>query len=261
VHAPQYHETLLSRIYIGKTDSGPTYIPALEAIESTLDFTPEQRAKTILRSDSGFGSDANVNRALQDGWQVLAKGKGGKRPQSYARRVAEETWQDLGNSRWVAPAPAPPVYVRPTQHLVLRWLTQTQQTKVSTVVCSVTEWTQSEIIRRYDDRGACETEIQADKMGLKLERRRKKHLAAQEALVLLVDLAHNLLAWTRLWMALPAPLSSFGALRLVEDVLCMPGRLIFSQNRLVEVQLSQSHPYANVIADGLQHLLARFGHP
>ncbi|MEZ4768578.1 MAG: hypothetical protein R2844_09145 [Caldilineales bacterium] len=92
----------MSRIYIGKTDSGPTYIPALEAIENTLGFTPEQRAKTILRSDSGFGSDANVNRALQGGWQVLAKGKGGKRPQSYARRVADEAWQDLGNSRWVA---------------------------------------------------------------------------------------------------------------------------------------------------------------
>lgn len=212
-----------------------------------------------MRSDSG--SDANVNRVLQGGWQVLAKGKGDKRPQSCAQRVADETWQDLGNGRWVAPAPAPPVYVRPTQYLVLRWLNQTQQTKVSTVVCPVTEWTQTEIIRRYDDRGACETEIQADKMGLKLERRRKKHLAAQEALVLLVDLAHNLLAWTRLWMELPAPLASFGTLRLVEDVLCMPGRLIFSQNQLTEVQLSQSHPYANAVADGLQHLLARFGHP
>lgn len=212
-----------------------------------------------MRSDSG--SDANVNRVLQGGWQVLAKGKGDKRPQSCAQRVADETWQDLGNGRWVAPAPAPPVYVRPTQYLVLRWLNQTQQTKVSTVVCPVTEWTQTEIIRRYDDRGACETEIQADKMGLNLERRRKKHLAAQEALVLLVDLAHNLLAWTRLWMELPAPLASFGTLRLVEDVLCMPGRLIFSQNQLTEVQLSQSHPYANAVADGLQHLLARFGHP
>lgn len=212
-----------------------------------------------MRSDSG--SDANVNRVLQGGWQVLAKGKGDKRPQSCAQRVADETWQDLGNGRWVAPAPAPPVYVRPTQYLVLRWLNQTQQTKVSTVVCPVTEWTQTEIIRRYDDRGACETEIQADKMGLKLERRRKKHLAAQEALVLLVDLAHNLLAWTRLWMELPVPLASFGTLRLVEDVLCMPGRLIFSQNQLTEVQLSQSHPYANAVADGLQHLLARFGHP
>lgn len=233
----------------------------LEAIETSLSFTSEQRSRTLLRSDSGFGSDANVNRALGAGWQVLAKGKGGRRPQAYARGVADDAWQDLDNNRWVAPVTAPPVYVRPTQHLVLRWLTQTGQIKMSTVVCSVTAWSQAEIIRHYDHRGACETEIQADKMGLKLERRRKKHIAAQEALVLLTDLAHNLLAWTRLWMALPAPLASFGALRLVEDVLCLPGRLIFSENRLVEVQLSQSYPHADLVADSLQHLLTHFGRP
>lgn len=192
---------------------------------------------------------------------MLAKGKGGKRPKAFAQRVADNAWEDLGNQRWVAPVPTPPVYVRPTQHLVLRWLTPSQQTKFSTVVCSILEWTPAEIIRHYDDRGAGETEIQADKMGLRLEQRRKKHLAAQEALVLLVDLAHNLLAWARRWMALPAPFASFGALRLVEDVFCMPGRLIFNQNQLVEVQLSRSHPYAATMASGLQHLLAHFGQP
>jgi hypothetical protein len=51
------------------------------------------------------------------------------------------------------------------------------------------------VIAYYDARGACETEIQADKGGLLLSRRRKKVLAAQETLVLLTDLAHNLLAW------------------------------------------------------------------
>lgn len=261
VHAPQYQETLLSRIYPGKMDSGPAYIPILEEINSSLGFTAEQKAKTLLRSDAGFGSDANTNRALEAGWQVLAKGKGGRRPQAYARRIADKAWQDLGNNRWVASAPTPPVYVRPTTYVVLRWLTATGELKFSTVACSVTEWSVSELIGHYDDRGACETEIQADKVGLRMERRRKKHLAAQEALVLLTDLAHNLLAWTPVWMALPAPLTSFGTLRLVEDVLCLPGRLIFSQDRLVEVQLSELHPHAEAVADGLQHLLTHFGNP
>jgi hypothetical protein len=85
--------------------------------------------------------------------------------------------------------------VRPTQHLVLRWQTSDGQTKYSTIVCSVLTWTLAEVIAHYDDRGACETEIQADKGGLKLERRRKKQLAAQEALILLTDVTHNLLAW------------------------------------------------------------------
>lgn len=195
------------------------------------------------------------------GWQVLGKGKGGRRPQAYARKIAAATWQDLGQERWVAPASAPVIYVRPTQHLVLRWLASEGKTKYSTVVCSVLTWTPAEVIAYYDDRGACETEIQADKGGLKLERRRKKHLAAQEALILLTDVAHNLLAWTPQWMFAGEPLAEFGITRLTEDVLCLPGRLFFEHDRLVEVQLNKLHPHAAAVAEGLARLLVHFGNP
>ena len=117
------------------------------------------------------------------------------------------------------------------------------------------------IIAHYDDRGACETEIQADKGGLKMERRRKKRLAAQEALILLTDVAHNLLAWVPRWMFPGEPLAAFGTTRLVEDVLHLPGRLLFHGDRLAEVQLNQLHPYAEQVAAGLQRLLAHFGNP
>lgn len=39
-----------------------------------------------------------------------------------------------------------------------------------------------QIILHYDERGACETEIQADKTGLKLAKRRKKNFAANSHL-------------------------------------------------------------------------------
>ncbi len=233
----------------------------MEALEASLAFTSEQKSRTLLRSDAGFGSDANVNWALNSGWQVLAKGKGGRRPYSYARRVAADDWQAIQGNRWIAPVSTAVEYVRPTQHFVLRWLNQSGEMKYSTVVCSIMTWTPSEIMAHYDDRGACETEIQVDKQGLKLERRRKKNLAAQEALVLLTDVAHNLLAWTARWMALPPPLNGFGPLRLIEDVLSMPGHLIFHDNQLVEVQLNKLHPYAEPVAIGLQHLLTHFDNP
>lgn len=88
----------------------------------------------------------------------------------------------------------PPTYVAPVQHLVLRWRNHKGEFKYATVLCSVLTWSISQVIDYYDDRGSCETEIQADKGGLKLCKRRKKQLAAQEALVLLTDIAHNLLA-------------------------------------------------------------------
>ncbi len=261
VHAPQYHETLFSQVYPGRQESSPAYIPTLESLAAFLNLTPEQRQRTVLRSDAGFGSDANINYALQAQWQVLTKNKGGRRPTIWAKRVASEDWQTLRCDRWVARVTTPPAYACPTQSLVLRWLTPGGQTKHGVVVCSVTAWSMMETIVYYDGRGACETEIQADKGGLRLERRRKKRLAAQEALVLLTDIAHNLLAWMPSWMNLASPLASWGATRLIEDVLCCPGRLYFDHDHLAEVQLNQLHPYAGAIAAGLEQLLAHFGHP
>jgi len=261
VHAPQYHETLFSHIYPGKQESSPAYIPTLDALEPFLALTPEQKKRTVLRSDAGFGSDANVNYALNAGWQVLTKNKGGRRPPAFARQIATEDWQSYGVERWVAPAVTPPAYVVPMKCLVLRFLTSSGQVKDAIILCSVTSWTIAETMAHYDDRGACETEIQADKGGLKMERRRKHRLAAQEALVLLTDVAHNLLAWVPGWMFPDEPLASFGTTRLIEDVFHLPGRLFFSGTRLTEVQLNRLHPYAEPVAAGLERLLARFGYP
>jgi hypothetical protein len=82
VHAPQYHETLFSHLYPGRQESSPAYVPTLEALEAFLALTPEQKQRTLLRSDAGFGSDANINYALDRHWQVLTKNKGGRRPEA-----------------------------------------------------------------------------------------------------------------------------------------------------------------------------------
>lgn len=231
-------------------------------MDQFLELPQAQKQRAILRSDSGFGGDDNINYALKEQWQVLTKGSGGRRPGAFARQIPPEDWQILRpDDRWVARAIAPPTYVRPVQHLVLRWRTHTGELKHSTVVCSVLDWSMAQVIEYYDDRGACETEIQADKGGLKLCKRRKRRAAAQEALILLTDVAHNTLAWVSNWMFPDGPLACFGTTRLIEDVLTIPGRLIFSQERLVEVQLNELHPHANQVAAGLERLLDHFGHP
>jgi hypothetical protein len=262
VHAPQYHETLFSHVYPGNQESSTAYVPTLQALDAFLALTPAQKQCTVLRSDAGFGSDANINRALSDQWQVLTKNKGGgRRPLALARQVAAQEWQYLGCERWVAQAVNPPRYVRPTQCLLFRWPNRAGQIKHSVIVSSITTWTMAETIAHYDDRGACETEIQSDKGGLKLERRRKKRLAAQEALVLLTDLAHNLLAWVPQWMFPDEPLATFGTTRLIEDVFHLPGRLFFCGERLTKVQLNRLHPHAKVVAEGLERMLNYFGNP
>lgn len=261
VHAPQYHETLLSQVYPGNKESSPVYVPTLDAMEKFLHLGVEQKQRTIWRTDAGFGSDANVNYALSHHWQVLTKNKGGRRPAAWAREVAPKDWVPMGSDRWVAYAVNPPLYASPMTCLVLRWPKQNGELKHSIVLCSIPTWTMAQVVEYYDDRGACETEIQSDKGALKLERRRKRRLAAQEALILLTDLAHNLLAWASGWMFPNEPLATFGPTRLIEDVFHLPGRLYFCHDKLAEVHLNRLHPHAEAVAAGLERLMQRFGNP
>jgi hypothetical protein len=203
-----------------------------------------------------------VNTALRDDWQVVTKSSGGRRPAALARHLAEDAWLELRpNDRWVAPVNAPVSFVRPVQWLVLRWRNACGELKQSVLICSVPDWSPAEMVGHYDARGACETEIQADKGGLLIGKRRKKVLAAQEALILLTDLAHNLLAWSVRWMFPSGSLAQVGTTQLVQDVLAIPGHLIFEQQQLVEVQLNVLHPYAAEVAVGLERLLDHFGYP
>lgn len=261
MHAPQYHETLFSQVYPGRQESSPCYLPAVRQLDNYLAFTPAQRQRTILRTDAGFGSDANINAVLAQDWQVLTKNKGGRRPAAYAARVPAAGWHDLDGRRQVATLPQPLTYGRPTQSHLLRWWTEAGVEKHAIVICSIMAWSPQEVIAHYDDRGTCEREIQSDKVGLHMAQRRKKRLPAQEALILLTDLAHNLLAWTGQWMFPTGDLASYGPLRLIEDVLCLPGHLIFTDERLSEVHLNERHPHAAATAAGLERLFDHFGHP
>lgn len=224
-------------------------------------MTPDQKSRTLLRSDAGFGSDDNVDFALDEGWQILTKGSGGRRPGAWAKLCGEAAWQSITSQRWLAPSPVPTPFLRPVQQWLLRWQTPAGQLKHATLLCSVVEWTAQALLDAYDDRGACETEIRTDKQGLKLGRRRKLHLPAQEALILLTDLAHNTLAWLTPLMFPEGPLATFGPLRLIEDVLSIQGRLRFDNQRLLEVQLNKTHPHSAEVAAGLHNLLDHFGWP
>ncbi len=234
----------------------------MQSTNRFLQLAPEQKARTVLRSDSGFGADYNIDYALDDDWQILTKGYGGRRSARLLREMPDAEWLTVGNNRWVAVAGQPSTYLKPVQYLLLKWLAEQGEVKQSVVICSILEWDPIQVIAYYDDRGSCETQIQADKGGLKMCKRRKAHLDAQESLILLTDLAHNLLTWTSTWMFPEGVFHTFGTTRWVEDVLTLPGSLIFNEhNQLLEIQLNRQHPYAEAVAAGLDRLLDRFGNP
>jgi len=259
VSAPAYHETLRSLLYPGAQSGVETFNPSVRAVQNLLPLTREQRRCTVWRTDGGLGSDDNINWALAHDYQVLMKGHSGKRATALARQIPNRDWHALRDDRWVALVPHAPRYARRTPTLLLRWLTPTQQLQHATLVHSLLDYDWRTIPALYDDRGAMETEIKADKSGLLLPKRRKKQVAAQEALILLSDWAHNLLAWTRHWMFTGTRFANFGPLGLVNDVLCLPGEVLIKGGQLQMVALRESHPYATDMVVCLAQLLENFG--
>jgi hypothetical protein len=73
----------------------------------------------------------------------------------------------------------------------------------------------------YDLRGGgVETAIKSDKQALGISRRNKKSFTAQQMIVQLNTLAHNLLVWFRAWMVQHwQTIIRLGLFRLVRDLL------------------------------------------
>lgn len=261
VSAPLYHETLLSLLYPGSQSGLKTFKSTMRATQALLNPTREQRRQTILRTDAGLGTDENINWALSHDYQVLMKGFNGKRAKAFARCIPAAAWHPVGAGRAVAIVPNAPRYARRTQTLLLRWTNPSAQPRYATLVHSLLDREWVTLPDLFDGRGAMESEIKADKGGLLMPKRRKKRLAAQEALILLTDVAHNLLAWAHDWMLGESRFRLCGPYALVNDLLCIPGRVRFKGDKLQMVALRETHPYAAEMRACLVQLLEHFGNP
>jgi len=111
----------------------------------------------------------------------------------------------------------------------------------------------------YDQRsGGVETSFRNDKQGLGLTHRNKKRFEAQQMVMLLSALAHNVLVWARQWL-LPQcpPVRRFGILRLVRDIFHVSGFVVRDgAGRLTQVVLNDAAPLARGLAAALCQLLA-----
>jgi hypothetical protein len=124
------------------------------------------------------------------------------------------------------------------------------------------ELTPQEAVSAYDGRAGIENDFKGDKQGLGLRARRKRKLVAQEMVVLLTGLAHNLLLWCRRWLAQGDDrLEKLGMVRLVKEVWAVPGRVTFHQQQLSRVRLEQAHPLGRQVRRGLSALLQALSCP
>lgn len=218
-----------------------------------------QRGRLLIRLDAGFGNDQNINWLLHRGYQVLSKHKSSKRASLIAAHI--DAWHSLADRKWIAEVPKPLChrYYCRTQTSVLCWYNLKRNVfKHALLICSLLDLDLCQISHLYDERASIENEIKADKGGLLLPKRRKKQLEAQEALVLLTDLAHNILAWSRDFWAAEPEIGNFGIYSIVNKIMTIPGKLTFHDGELVTVRLQATHPLAKPVVSCLSRLLTDF---
>jgi Transposase DDE domain group 1 len=278
VLASRYDEIVVDRLYPGTTQLNQSVQSLIEAAETTLNLSEWQRVRTIVRLDSGGGSLDDVNWLLARGYLVHTKDYSGQR----ARRLAETVSEWFDDPKWPErqmgwvsePATA---YVRPVVRIAVRCRQQNGQWAIGVLISAVqaldilrlTGHSASRVtdpvavllayVSFYDQRGGgIETSFEGDKQGLGMTKRSKKRFEAQQMLMLLGSLAHNVIVWARRWlMASTGTLQHYGMLRMVRDVFHISGFLLFAPTgHLFQIVLNQDALLAHALLDSFRELLA-----
>jgi hypothetical protein len=279
VVASLYAEVVVDRLFAGHTQLASALQPLVLAAEGTLTLDAAKRQRTILRVDAGGGSVGDVNWLLQRGYAVHGKDYSTRRAQRLAAGVTEwipDPYVPERQVGWVTDAPTD--YCQPLQRIAVRCRKNNGQWGVGVLLSAVppqdiialTATTHPPrdpahaallaYVYFYDQRGGgVESTFKGDKHGLGLTKRNKKRWEAQQMLMLLGTLAHNVTVWSRHWMAPQQPkLARFGTLRLVRDLFHISGFVVRDTlGQVVQVVLNQAAPLAASFAAAFTPLLAQ----
>lgn len=280
VVATLYDEIVVERLYCGKTQLERSLQPLVTAAEEALDLDEARRQHTIVRSDGGGGRDEDVNWLLERDYLILVKVKNWKRAAKLAQSVTTWHTDPKTGDREIGWVEAPHAYARSTRQVALRMLNKkggwTYRVLVFNLPDALLFWLAQQPVRcaptriqimqavvyAYDRRsGGVESSIKGSKQGLGLTKRNKRRFAAQEMLVLLAQLAYNLIAWTQRALARHGPpFRPFGILRMVRDVFHITGKITLdAQGRILDITLNQAHALALPFVQAMSALLAGDG--
>ena len=265
VRAATSQETVWETVISGRrVESLPILQEAIYAMESRLGLagedidTRKKRGRTEIRLDSGWGSEPIIIWLLERGYQVTGKFRSASRVRKLVRGIS--TWQPTSSpGREVAEVPTPVAFVRPLAQYAVR--TPSKEDKsgyyYAVVFTSRTDLTMTGVVAHYDGRAGMEADLKSDKHGLGLAVIRKRLLPAQKLVVLLVQLAHNILMWARQWLSQHVPgLRKSGIVRLIQQIWAIPGRVkLTEQEGVVRVRLRREHPRARDVCQGFLPLL------
>jgi hypothetical protein len=276
VVATHYEEVVLDWVGPGNVQLNGCLRPLVEEAEWMLDLDAAKRARTVLRIDAGGGSINDVNWLLRRGYHIHSKDVSAERAAGIAPTVGE--WYDDPQhpGRRVGWATCPSDgYEREIRRLIVRWRKRNGQECFAALLSTLSprqvfgllgESPQQLTDRRavalayaylYDKRGgSIEIEIKEDKQGFGLTKRNKKRYYAQQMVVLLSALAHNVVVWSREWLSEVAKIKRQGVLRMVRDVFHVCGFVEVGAKEVIRrIVLNGAAAWARRCANSLRALL------
>lgn len=279
VLATHYDEMLVEQLAPGTQQLGGLLHDLIHQTEDLLDLDENRRQRTLIRVDSGGGDEDDVNWLLGRGYLILLKMAGSSRATKLARQIPATAWLNDPRQphRQLAWLPSGIIYASPTQQVVERRTSATDKAVHYSVLVTnappalLAQLAPSDLplsgdpsllqlAYAYDQRsGALETFNRLDKQAFGLHHPYTHSFYAQEILLLLAQLAHNLLIWIaqRLRPHLSRPL---GLQRLLRDGLSISGLLYFDHHgQLVSLVLNALHPLASPFFFAFQHEWASLG--
>lgn len=256
VLASPYDEIIWEGVYAGNRQLVHAQRELIENSEEVLHLDESQRPRTLIRMDSGGSRNEEVNWLLERGYQVLTKITNYKRCKRLAASV--QTWFTTATRKdhefgWVQ---QPYAYARPTWQLAIRFLDARGKTHLHILILTpLSEWASDTLtpqqraeamLQLYDQRGGgVETSFRKSNEGLNWRKRNKRKKVAQEMLLVLAQLAYNLLSW--LAHRLSTSSTRLGFKRLMRDVLGIPGSVEIAPSGLLSITLSPSFPWASTL--------------
>lgn len=266
VTEPHSNEILGHWLFPGNFTSAKVFKDTAQQIERLLGLTDITRPHILWRLDAGFGTDANINWALWRQYQLLAKGFSGKRASKLAQSVT--LWTEAPSTehaeRDVGKILAPIRYGRRTSQWSVR-VPSKHGYKYATLITTLDD-EGPELVHLYDLRAGLENQAGTDMNGLGLGKRKKKRWPAQQLMMLIVQLAHNLLVWQNRWLQQTGVpdheqqiLKEQGIYRIVKQRLNIDGKVSRKGAKVTRIELNPLHPLAPLVQKGFQGLLEPFG--
>ena len=275
-------EIFSNQLYPGDTRGDVVFKAMLGKLETVLTLdTAEKRSRVRLRFDAGFGTDANINYALWRGYQLIGKMYTSRRIQKLAATVEE--WVSVPTRKGVCGREAgwvkqPHRYARRTLQVAVRTPKKDGTWSYAVLVSTDMTATLTDLVLEYDRRsGAPENSFAQDYQALSLRKYRKAGFIAQQVLLLLAELAHNLMIWMKTWFIEAVErsedpsektknthaktkemLQARGLKRLRRDVFAIPGKVCFEGKQVVGIRLNPLYPMITHVSTATKALFQQY---